>query len=429
VLLLRQLFDRVEALGPDHFSSLPEFLLFAADFLAGESRTDSGQKQNVDYPLALRFYELSLEGKSKGLPAAHSGLLKVMLRSRSFERAEQAVVRAVAEAGDDPAIVMTAAKVMQEMGRPAVARLLAGRAVELSPVKAASKDVSSGLAADSEQDWLNIELIHDTANAAKAGKLGSVEEWLAEAQSQRGVARRTANADTAEIVRLTGWLREFFELLGHHLPGQLVDLDHYRHRAGIWFQDMDEAILHYFEQGWKARISSHPAFDESCVRRQLQEHRIDSSSEPPALLFLRHERALGLAPNTLFDPAVYLSGLTESPERPWFHYLEGGWQQNPNISPYFDAVRFRDQVRRKPEDALLSPLMFFLTRNTFLDVNGLFHAGFYDSRYRDSVKDMAPLAHYLSEGVYLGYQPNPFFVPQGKTARERLDYLKIHSVV
>lgn len=433
VLLLRQLFEQVNAAPPDRFASLQEFLLFAADFLAGVSRAGDVGQQNVDLELAKRFYELSLEGKGKGLVAAHLGLLKVMLRSRKFERAEPAVVRAVSEAGDDPAIVAVSAEVMQAIDRPAIARLLAARALELSP-----QPVVEGALADdpllteaelANKGWQNLELIHDTANNARVAKLVSVEDWLATMPAIRNDDLKATAKDIADIELLDTQIREFFALMGAHNVSLLVDLDYYRQRSGIWHADIDEALLHYFEKGWKANLSTHAAFDVTHLRRQLQQHRVESSSEPPLLLFLRHEDALGLSPNVLFEPSLYKAGLTEVPQHPWFHYLEGGWQQNANISPYFDMTRFRKQVRRKPADALLPPLIYYFTRDTFVDVNSLFHAGYYDTRYREYVKDMAPLAHFLSEGAFLGLQPNPFYVPQGKTVQERLDYLKIHSAV
>ena len=75
----------------------------------------------------------------------------------------------------------------------------------------------------------------------------------------------------------------------------------------------------------------------------------------------------------------------------------------------------------------MPPLLLYFCKDPLGDANPLFHAGYYAERYKDFLRGKAPLAHYLGEGAHLGFAPNPFFQPAGRSAQERLDYLKLSA--
>jgi tetratricopeptide (TPR) repeat protein len=417
---LRQVFAQLHSIPPGHFSAIEFFYLFVADGLAGDPDAET-RSSAEDLALAKRFYELAL-AEQNPLPAeCYVRILRNYLRSGDFEDAQASVVQAVSHAGDDAKVLLMAAKVMQT-GHPGAARLLMGRALELAP------EMVSEEAGGEDQAWLDLAAAHDRANKSKTEKFGSIKKWL-DAMPASTMVQRHTQSDAAALDNLDQWLDEFFRLLSTHPPELLIDLPHYRKQTGFWFKTLDQALIHYFEKGWQKGVSVHAAFDDDYVRHQLRLHGIDTTAEPLLLLFLRHEPTLGMAPNVLFDPALYRAGVnTEGNASLWLHYLSGGWKQNGVVSPYFDTDYFIRRIHRNSIKAALPPLLRYFCENPLGDTNPLFHAAYYANRYKDLLRDKAPLAHYLSEGAYLGCSPNPFFVPNGRTARERIDYLRLPQI-
>jgi tetratricopeptide (TPR) repeat protein len=430
--VLQQVFVELKKMPPGHFAAIEDFYTYVADRLAGDPDTDSLPSPD-NMMLAKRFYELAL-AENKPLPASgYIRFLRNFLRQHEFTRAREAVIRAVIDAGDDPTVLVTAADVMKAIDRHGVARLLLGRAMELAPDAVAAAIARSGEEAEPDTAWLELTAVLDRANQANAGKFGTVEKWLeAEgAQAQLLARHRDDPAEGSAKQRkvlddVDAWLAEFFRLLGDHSAVLLFDLPHYRAQGNTWFEGMDPALVHYFEKGWWEGRSVHAAFDDDHVRHQLRLHGLDSTSEPLLLLFLRHENALGLSPNVLFDAALYRAGAGLAADTsPWLHYLSGGWRTNERVSPYFDTDYFTLRTHRNSIEASLPPLLRYFCKDPMGDANRLFHAAYYAERYKESLRGKAPLAHYLSEGAYVGFAPNPFFQTEGRTARERIDYLQL----
>ena len=295
----------------------------------------------------------------------------------------------------------------------AASRLLFGEAVSIAPEKLA------------EQDWSNLVNIHDQANQHKAKKFTRLNKFLL--QSAVAKQAQALNTDSASLARVDAWLHELSTLLGDFSVEMFFDLAYYCKQTELWFTTVDTALTHYLIKGWQDNVSVHPSFDGEYVRQQLQ--RSDKpSSAPELLLFLRYERELALGANVLFNAERLIANTPDQVSSPWLHYVSGGWQTLANPSDFFDTELYLATGTYSETEKTDSALLHFLKNDREKDCNQLFHTGFYLKHYQALLGGKAPIVHYLTEGAYKGYLPNPFCELSNKSGSDRIDYLKLLSL-
>ncbi len=294
-----------------------------------------------------------------------------------------------------------------------VSRLLFGEAVSIAPEKLA------------EQDWSNLVNIHNQANQHKAKKFTNLNKFLLESAVAKQA--QALNINTDALAQVDAWLHELSILLGDFSVEVFFDLAYYSKQTQLWFSTIDRALTHYFTKGWLDNVAIHPSFDNEYVRRQLQ-GRNKPSSAPELLLFLRYERELALTANVLFNAQRLIANTPDEVGSPWLHYLAGGWQTLANPSDFFDTELYLATGTYSETETTESALVHFLRTDTSKDCNRLFHTQFYLKHYQASLNGKAPIVHYLTEGAYRGYLPNPFCELSNKNGSERIDYLKLLSL-
>lgn len=292
-------------------------------------------------------------------------------------------------------------------------RLLFGEAVSIAPEKL------------TEQDWTNLINIHDQANQNKAKKFTDLNHYLLESAVAKQA--QALNINTPSLAQVDIWLHELSVLLNDFSIEVFFDLAYYCKQTKLWFPTADTALTHYFTTGWKHNISVHPSFDSDYVRQQLQQ-RDKPSSAPELLLFLRYERELELVANVLFNAQRLAANTPAELGSPWLHYLAGGWQTLANPSDFFDTELYLETGAYSENGKIDSALVHFLKHDVTKECNRLFHTQFYLKHYHASLNGKPPIVHYLTEGAYRGYLPNPFYEMSNETGSNRIDYLKLLSL-
>jgi hypothetical protein len=418
--ILKRLFDEIEEKSEDNFDTIEEFYLYIADQL---SATKIATLNDIE--LGKRFYRLVLSTQKTLPSSAHILILTHFLRHHDFTGARKVVVQAVIDAMDDPGVLVHAAKIMKAIDEPGIARLLFGRALEINPDIITTDTLSEK--DDKNNAWLAFSAILDLSNQNNAPKFGTITNWLkieGKLPSDKiTLSRERLKTQNTEFINTQ--IAEFSQLVNNTSLTLLVDPTYYSSQAGDNIDDLEQTLVHYFEKGYLAGLNLHPAFDISHIRYQLQKYDIDSTTEPLILLFFRYEIALSLSPNPLFDPNFYRqnAGIALNTS-PWLHYISGGWQDIHEISDFLDTNYFMERIPPYSA-AALPPLIHLFCKAPLGEANQLFHAQFYYECYKNHLDGKPPLVHYLSEGVFQGFAPNPFFQPAGKSVQERIDYIKL----
>ena len=135
----------------------------------------------------------------------------------------------------------------------------------------------------------------------------------------------------------------------------------------------------------------------------------------PALHYLEHGEASGIAPNVLFDPGFYRARLapgTALPAGLLGHYLTEGWRRGLDPHPLFDGA-FYAQRHGVEGAARINPLLHFLRLGAAAGhaPHPLFDPGFYARQLGAGAgQDAAALAeHFLTTGWRDGLVPSPLF--------------------
>lgn len=289
------------------------------------------------------------------------------------------------------------------------ARLVSGAAVSIDPH------------VPTAQHWQDLIWLHEQANQHKAPKFTSLDHYLS--KSPVASQFRAMHQDNAYMHKVDGWLHELISLLGDQAIDVFFDLSHYRKQVQVRIANVESGLVHYLTEGWQVNLSVHPSFDVDYVRLQLQ--RVNRMvAVPELLLFLREEREFGLTANVLFD---YSRIQAHAPDRisPWIHYLAEGWQTLVQPSAFFDAEYY---LASNPDSGLTDPrfaLLHFFSHDTGKVCHRLFNNAFYLDRYQLVLTHKAPIVHYLTEGVFHGFLPNPFCAFEQLGIAERINYLKV----
>jgi hypothetical protein len=314
----------------------------------------------------------------------------------------------------DVVILIAAAEITKGMEDFSLARLLISRALEINPQS------------ENPELWELAGTIHDAANRAGSRKYGTLEKWLAQ-QSNAGLASKlTSNCVSSSTQFDNDRLQEFMRLLGEVPPELLIDLEFYQGQANAKFESIEQVLKHYFAIGWQSGLNVHPALAVDFIQHQLRSHGINTRHEPLLILFLLNERQYNVAPNALFDPQIYrLDRVIPTGQSPWLHYLNGGWRECAVPSSFFDEQFYLSKYKQSIMNFDTSPLLHYFCNNPMGSCNPLFHDLFYLDCHKEKLQGRPPLEHYLTEGAYMGYAPNPFYSPSSHSAQERLDYLRL----
>ena len=144
----------------------------------------------------------------------------------------------------------------------------------------------------------------------------------------------------------------------------LVDVEFYSARSGRQFRSVEEALLHYMEEGATVGLDPHPLFDTPYYLAKNPDVRVTGIN--PLIHFARYAPERLQDPNRYFDTAYYYfqgPGLRTSGANALVHYV-----QNANANMAYAP-------------------------------NPLFGNGYYLTAYPDvRAAGMNPLAHYLRDG-------------------------------
>jgi GT2 family glycosyltransferase/glycosyltransferase involved in cell wall biosynthesis len=152
---------------------------------------------------------------------------------------------------------------------------------------------------------------------------------------------------------------------------RILDDDHYRGQAG----DVDDAVEHYRNVGWKRGLDPHPLFSTRFYIERLGRALVGD----PVSDFLMRGASQRAETHPLLDIERYLReqpDVAASGEHPLFHYLRVGWREGVDAFRIFDLNYYE---RECP---------------------GLGQAG------------ITPISHYLQFGWREGRRPHPDFDPE-----------------
>lgn len=460
----KEIIKSLKALPHDAFTDLNGFYLYIADYLTKDFVIDQPFDDFDRLNAASIFLLRAINSSVIPDAALYIKTLTVLSFLNRFAEAEPIALQALLNYGDQAELLLATAKLAHEkckkidatlksvdlkitqlLGDPSkVAATLSANEVKIAQLRTEKTQLTAekvsvlgasrllfGEAASiapeklSEQDWSCLVSIHDQANRHKAKKFTGLNSFLLEsAVAKQALALST---DTAALAPVDAWLHELSTLLGHFSVETFFDLAYYCKQTGLWFATVDMALSHYFIKGRHHNVSIHPSFDSGYVRQQLQS-RDKASSAPELLLFLRYERELALVANVLFNAQRLIAQTPDEIGSPWLHYLAGGWQSLANPSDFFDTEWYLTTGTYSKSEKTESALVHFLKDDSTKNCNRLFHTQFYLKHYQASLNGKAPIVHYLTEGAYRGYRPNPFCDLSNKSGSDRIDYLKLLSL-
>ncbi len=460
----KEIIKSLKTLPPDAFSDLNGFYLYIADYLIKDFVIDQPFDDFDRLNAASIFLLRAINSSVIPDAALYIKTLTVLSFLNRFAEAEPIALQALLNYGDQAELLLATAKLAHEkckkidatlksvdlkitqlLGDPSkVAATLSANEVKIAQLRTEKTQLTAekvsalgasrllfGEAASiapeklSEQDWSGLMSIHDQANRHKAKKFTNLNKFLLES----AVAKQALalNTDTAALAPVDAWLHELSTLLGHFSVETFFDLAYYGKQTGLWFATVDMALCHYFIKGRHHNFSIHPSFDSGYVRQQLQS-KGKASSAPELLLFLRYERELALAANVLFNAQRLIAQTPDEIGSPWLHYLAGGRQSLANPSDFFDTELYLTTGTYSKSETTESALVHFLKDDSTKNCNRLFHTQFYLKHYQASLNGKPPIVHYLTEGAYRGYRPNPFCDLSNKSGSDRIDYLKLLSL-
>lgn len=197
-------------------------------------------------------------------------------------------------------------------------------------------------------------------------------------------------------------------------PHPLFSPEHYRRGRGALAGD---PLLDFLREG--GAVNPHPLFDVAFYRaRHLGEAAIN-----PLVHYLEEGARARLDPSPSFDTKAFLDafGLGDEIADPLTHYLTTPACFDHALGPGFDVALYRHQIEIERGEILDEPAhAHYLTRG-FLDEtlipNLLFDPTFYREENRLALKEPA-LVHYLREGEAAGLSCHALFSP-GFYNRER----------
>lgn len=460
----KEIIKSLKALPHDAFTDLNGFYLYIADYLTKDFVIDQPFDDFDRLNAASIFLLRAINSSVIPDAALYIKTLTVLSFLNRFAEAEPIALQALLNYGDQAELLLATAKLAHEKCKKIdatlksvdlkitqllgdtskVAATLSANEVKIAQLRTEKTQLTAekvsvlgasrllfGEAASiapeklSEQDWSCLVSIHDQANRHKAKKFTGLNSFLLES----AVAKQALalNTDTAALAPVDAWLHELSTLLGHFSVETFFDLAYYCKQTGLWFATVDMALSHYFIKGRHHNVSIHPSFDSGYVRQQLQS-RDKASSAPELLLFLRYERELALVANVLFNAQRLIAQTPDEIGSPWLHYLAGGWQSLANPSDFFDTEWYLTTGTYSKSETTESVLVHFLKDDSTKNCNRLFHTQFYLKHYQASLNGKAPIVHYLTEGAYRGYRPNPFCDLSNKSGSDRIDYLKLLSL-
>jgi hypothetical protein len=116
----------------------------------------------------------------------------------------------------------------------------------------------------------------------------------------------------------------------------------------------DNLILHYLVEGSKLKFNTHPLFDSEFYCSQITD-----SCTIPLLNYLEETENI-YDPHPLFDTNFYLQQLKNRPNKSCLeHFLDEGWKQGLNPSPFFDVKYYLINNPEVEADGI-NPLVHFV---------------------------------------------------------------------
>lgn len=402
--------SQLKSLPKDAFADLGVFYQYIAKELIRGVNFEAALAMNTDLELSAKFFCLALSNILDANAETYRKAVEVFLAINDLDNAERISLEAVSIFPDHPGLLLLTARVMTKLNFFGEARLFFGEYIRSE----------SGIA---EEDILEeIIEVHEKANQTNAKKYASLQEFFKNFRSVKFTF--SAKIDAAIMKQTDSWLTEFFSLLGDFPIDSLIDIEHYRKQRKKWIAKVEDAVTDYFMEGWQLRVSLHPAIDNDYLRRQLV-NQGKMSADPLLLLYLRNEVALKLVPNAMIEPGLLHEQGNTQPGSPWLKLVRGDVKPAGAVSPFFDTAYYLERTSYKDDETSQSPIVNFLSKDFLADCNYLFHTGYYINRYENMLNGKSPILHYLAEGAYLGYMPNPFCNLSGKSGQERIDYLKL----
>lgn len=190
-------------------------------------------------------------------------------------------------------------------------------------------------------------------------------------------------------------------------PHPLFSPEHYRRGRGALAGD---PLLDFLTEG--GAVDPHPLFDVGFYRARY----MGESALNPLVHYLEEGARARLDPSPSFDTRAFLDafGLGEDTVDPLTHYLTTPACFDHVLGPGFDAALYRHQIEIERGERLDEPAhAHYLTRG-FLDEtlipNLLFDPTFYREENGLALKEPA-LAHYLREGEAAGLACHALFAP------------------
>lgn len=181
----------------------------------------------------------------------------------------------------------------------------------------------------------------------------------------------------------------------HYYLDQLSDEDS---------QDINP-LVHYLSGGWKDGIKPNRSFDPCLYADEHPE--IDFSKIDPLSYFLQQEENGSHPP--YFDVSWYLDNtpvLTEKNIDPLRHYMEFGIAEGKSPIPLFDPAYYKETYGLSDGKDIFAHYILYGVRMNRKPCSW-FDSIYYREKYlSDEASEGFPLAHFISNGLKMGYYPN-----------------------
>ncbi len=160
---------------------------------------------------------------------------------------------------------------------------------------------------------------------------------------------------------------------------------------------------------------------------------VEKAGIDPFKHYLNHGEKEGRLPSALFDPAFYLSQLSETERRiaeehPLSHYVTRGEARGLRPHVMFDPTVFalsRSRHGARGEIGLAGLLGDYVANGGYMRPHQFFDPGHYARQMRMPTDGKPLLAHFLESGIGQGYSPHPLLATdKAKSSVDRLKFLK-----
>ncbi len=425
----QQLYTILQKLPMHKFANINEFRIFLIQILMDDCELESisiQQQHKLSIALELCLKYLQTDPIATAYVYIQTLKLCKVLEQYQYNDAESIILKALLYYDTDVKVLVALLKLLIKQHQ-----YLATQSVEQAQyqqILALIRLISSELISLDAQLFNKLDLdaiimVHNEADKFQIKKFATIKKFLLNSSLKNEIIALNTLTQYKDLIQIDQWMTAFFDLIANYNPALLFDLEYYQQQAQLPKQlTIEQALAHYFTQGWQQRLAPHPMFDIDFIEQQLvnQQHLLN---QPTLLSFLQFEKTANLIPNILINP-IKLQAAVNVDKNLWLHYLSKGWQNNANISDFFDLEFYLTITKQSLNNFKIAPILDFC-KTELIDCNRFFHTQFYFQQYKATLNGKIPLVHYLTEGVYLGYQAHPFIDSSNLTTSARLQQLKL----